>query len=230
MSKLPKLSLPVHVITLPITKQKIEIRPYVIKEEKSLLTSIDPKKKDEAVKLFEMLISECVITKDFDVTSLNIVDFYYLVLQIRMKSTGEMIDGQLECEHCKKKTEFEINLEESILIKNEETISKTIKINDQLSIRLIPAGVDSLFKKSEVSIIDLVAGSIDIVIIDKKIYKDFSIEELKENIFSIFTKMDYDKISDGMESIARLYISFNYLCIHCGKKNSYETDDISKFK
>jgi len=229
-NKLPKLTLPVHNITLPISKEKLEIQPFVIKNEKSLLTSIDPEDKKGAVKLFKSLIDECVISEVFEVNTLNIVDFYYLILNIRMKSNGEMIDGQLQCEHCFKQTEFEINLENSILIKNPENLSCTIKMNDQLSLKLVPANIKSLFDEEEIVVQDLVAGSVDTVVIDGKIYKDFTPDELIENIFCIFTKMDYEKISKEMESLARLYISFDYDCVNCGENNNYETDDISNFK
>lgn len=228
---LPKLSLPVHVIELPITKEKIDIQPYVIKNEKSLLTSLDENDKAGAMKIFKMLIDECVLTEDFDVTKLNIVDFYYLILNIRMKSNGEIIDGLLPCDHCHKKTEFEINLEDSIVIKNKDNIKTTVKINDELTLRLIPSNIECLFAEGELNVVDLVASSIDTVIINKKIYNNtsFTKDELIENIFCIFTKKDYDSISKAMENLARLYISFKYSCVNCGGISDFETDDVSNF-
>lgn len=225
---LPKLSAPIHTIELPVTKQIIDFQPFLVKQEKSMLTSIDPKKKDEAVKIFKKLLQDCVITEDFDIASLNIVDFYYLVLYIRMKSSGEMIDGQLPCKECKKKTTFEINLEESIEIINKDVLYKTVKVNERVSLKLIPTNVNSLFIKKEVELVDLVAGSVDKVIIDTTIYKDFTQEELIENVFSTFTKINYDKISNGLEQLVRLIVKFDYICIHCGHKNNHKTDDITK--
>ncbi len=225
---LPKLNLPIHICELPVSKQKLEIHPFVIKQEKSLLTSIDTKKKQDTIQVFKRLIQDCVITEKFNITELNIVDFYYLILFIRIKSTGEMIDGSLECSECKKKTEFEINLEDSIIIKNEDKRNIIVKINDNLSLRLIPAKIDSIFENDKVSIIDIVAGSIDTVIIDDKVFKDFTSKELIENILNIFTKMDFEKISKGMEQLTRLIIKFNFKCIHCGSLNVHETEDITK--
>ena len=227
---LPKLELPIHFIELPVSKREIEIRPFVVKQEKSLITSLDPTKREEAIKVFEMLIKDCVITEDFNIKDLNIVDFFYLILQIRMKSTGETVEGQLKCEKCEKLTDFDINLEDSILIKNADTVENIIKINDKLSVRIIPSNIKIMFTKEDVDIIDVVASSIDTIIYKKKIYNYFTQKELKENILNFLTKKDYDIISKGMEKVARLYISFDYDCFHCGHINKYETDDVANFQ
>jgi hypothetical protein len=43
---LPQLELPVHIIELPVSKQKVKITPFVVKQEKSLLTSITENAQD----------------------------------------------------------------------------------------------------------------------------------------------------------------------------------------
>ncbi len=226
---LPKLDKPIHIIILPVSGQKIEIQPFVIKQEKSLLTSIDKKKKDELILIFEKLINDCVITENFDVKSLNMTDFFYLVLNIRMKSTGENINGTLICSECKKNTEFDINLEESISIENPECLSIIVKVNNGLSLKIIPTNINTLFNKEDIDIIDIVSSSIDSVIYKKEIYTEFSQEELKNNILDVLTKMDFDKISEGMSSLAKMIIKFDFVCINCKHKNNYLTDDITVF-
>jgi len=170
------------------------------------------------------------MTEEFDIKTLNIVDFFYLILFIRLKSTGEITEGTLECSKCKKQTEFEFNLEEAIKIKNKEEVSKTVHVNKELSLRLIPSNIRTLIAKKDLDVIDIVSSSIDAVIYNKKIFKDFSEEELQENILNVLTKKDFDIISKGLEKLAKLYIAFDYICIHCGEINKYETDDILNFQ
>jgi len=224
---LPKLELPIHIIELPVSEKKIEIRPYVVKQEKSLLTSIDPDKPGEAVRVFKRLLEDCIVTKDFDISTLNIVDFYYIVLHIRMKSTGEVTEGMLECSECKKKTEFSTNLEDAIVVKNKKVLNKLAKINEDLSVRVVPSKIDALLESDSINVLDLIACSIDMVVIKKEIYKDFEKQELIDNILGSFTKMDYEIVSKGMEELINISIKFEYKCLHCGHINIYETYDIT---
>jgi hypothetical protein len=226
---LPVLELPIHIIELPVSKKQIQYKPFVIKEEKSLLTSINTDNQEDIVKLFEILVKNCVVGDDIDIDKLNIVDFFYLIIHIRMKSTSEVLDGKLECEHCKKQTEFEVNLEESLVIHNPENTSATIEINDKLGIEVAPPRIEGFFQQEEATIMDVIANSINTIIYDNKVYNDFTMEELHTSILHNLTKKDFDKIAEGINTLAKLTTEFKYVCMNCAKTGEYKTDNIVNF-
>ncbi len=226
---LPILQVPIHSITLPVSKKIIEIKPFVIKEEKSLLTSINTENKEEILKIFNILIENCVVTKDFNIKELNMVDFFYLILSIRMKSTGEEIEGSLKCKYCKKNTLFAVNLEESLKFENINKEIETVSVNDKLVVQMILPNINLLFENDKLEVIDLICSSIKSIVYEEIVYNDFTIKEFKENILFNLTNQEIKKISDGLERLPKIKIAFKFICTNCGKENEFETEEIIDF-
>lgn len=228
---LPKLELPIHIIELPISKKKLQIRPFVIKEEGSILTTLESNNDTEVFTIFKHLISSCVIEEiDFD---LDINDFFYLLLQIRMKSNGEVVEGSQQCAYCKKQTQFAINLENSIELKNHEIVENVVEVYKGLSVKVknpcvsavVNMGTTDAFNSS----LDVVASSIDTVIFEDKVYTDFTVLELKENILSNLTQSQFQKIINGIENLAKVVIKSEFICNNCGEVNEEEISDLANF-
>jgi hypothetical protein len=224
---LPVLQLPVHVLELPISKRKIKYRPFVLKEEKSLLTSINTENKEDVLKMFNLLVENCILEDGFEVRALNLVDFFYLLLHIRMKSTGENIDGNQQCAKCKKTTEFSVNLEDSIVIENSDCVEALVQVNEKLAVKIVPPKMTALFDSEDHTPIDILASGIETVIYEEEVHTGFTTEQLITNILSNIPKLELDKISDGMENLATMSIKFNYVCNACAHVNEYKTQNIS---
>ena len=87
---LPKLNVPVYEAILPSTETVIKYRPFLVKEEKILLTAMesdDEKSISDAVK---QIINNCV-QGTLDVEHLPTFDIEYLFLRLRAKSVGEEV-------------------------------------------------------------------------------------------------------------------------------------------
>jgi hypothetical protein len=225
---LPILQLPIHSIELPVSKKVVQFNPFVIKEEKSFLTSINTEDQKDVINLFHVLVKNCVIG-DLDVKMLNVVDFFYLIIHIRMKSTSEMLEGKLDCPKCKKTTEFEVNLEESLIVRNPDVSVFTCKVNDKLTLELTPPRIEAFTLQEKASIVDIIAHSIKTVVYEGKVYDNFEIEELHRNILDNLVKKEYDSIAEGMSKLAKLSTKFKYACMNCSKTSEYETDNIVNF-
>lgn len=226
---LPKLELPIHKIVLPISKQKIDFRPFVMREEKSFLTSINTENKEDIVELFKTLVNACVLTETFKIEQLNVVDLFYLILQIRMKSTGETIEGKLKCSECGKDSDFSINLEEALKIQNQEHIDYLVTINKDLSLQLVPPKIEMMLSLKDMTKFQIIGSSIKSVLFKNIVYTDFDQAELEENILSNLTQKDFDVIGSGMEQLARIVIDFDFTCTRCAKPQHYFSDDIIGF-
>jgi hypothetical protein len=237
VSGLPTLTLPIHKIILPFSKQEVEIRPYIIKEEGSILTMLENKKEvDENVtETYKKIISNCVVTENFDISKLNMHDFFFLIIEIRMKSHGEVIECQSKCDFCEKQSEFDINLEESLKVTNENSTKLTTKISKDLSLEVITPNIDSILELSKIEennveyTLRFVSNSISKVIYNEQIYKDFTPEEVRKNILDNLTQKEFITITENIEKLAKLIIEFNFTCNHCGKKNSKVITDVMNF-
>lgn len=228
---LPKISAPIHFIDLPVSGRKIKFRPFLVKEEKSIITSLSEDDNKKNIEIFKTLISNCVLEDDFNPTSLNIVDFVYLILFIRMKSVGEKIEPVLKCSKCEKDVETEFNLESSLKIENPEFKKKIVLISDELKLNVKPISIESFFNE-ESGDEDILASAIDSVVYKENIYKvgkDCNVDDIKSNVFSALTKKDLLKIKEGLEAVARLYIEFDFLCYKCGEKNTIKTYNVLDF-
>jgi hypothetical protein len=230
---LPSLKLPVHIIELPVSKKKVEIRPYVIKEEGSILTTLQSNDEEEVFSLFKRIINSCLLDETLIIEELNMPDFFFLLLQIRMKSNGEVIDGSGKCSGCGKGTEFSVNIEESIVIENEDKIKDVVNVTDNIQLKICLPVVSNLFSMDEKDLfkssMDLVAASIDTVIFDKKVYQDFTKEDLIENILGNLTKKQFAKITDAIDGLVKIKVALKYVCNSCGAPNIEEVSDLVNF-
>ena len=139
---LPKLNVPVYEAVLPSTEKVIKYRPFLVKEEKILLTALeadDTKALSGAVK---QIVNNCV-QGELDVDKLPTFDIEYLFLRLRAKSVGEKVTVGLKpwgCPNnkgalCENTTDVEINLEEVKVDKGKAPSSK-IMLDDKIGIKM----------------------------------------------------------------------------------------------
>ena len=124
---LPKLNVPVYETVLPSTEKVIKYRPFLVKEEKVLLTAMEDGKNDTMMNAVKQVLKNCIQSK-LDLDKLPTFDLEFLFLRLRAKSVGEEVtiglkpwgcpqnDGEL----CAKSTEVKINLEEVKVVKDKK--------------------------------------------------------------------------------------------------------------
>ena len=61
---LPKLETATYKTELPITKKKIEYRPFLVKEQKVLLIALESEEEDQANNSMLDLVGNCVLNRD----------------------------------------------------------------------------------------------------------------------------------------------------------------------
>ena len=88
---LSKATIPVpeYDLTLPSGKT-LKYRQYLTKEKKLLLIAQETDNEEEKLNLYLQIIKNCVISTPFDVEDLTLADFEYLILNIRVRSTGDI--------------------------------------------------------------------------------------------------------------------------------------------
>ncbi len=85
---LPNLNTPRYELTLPSTGEKVQYRPFLVKEEKLLLIAKESEKAEDIASATLQMINSCTFEK-LQLDALPLFDIEYLLLRIRAKSVGE---------------------------------------------------------------------------------------------------------------------------------------------
>jgi hypothetical protein len=93
---LPKLATAKYELTLPSTGQKVEYRPFLVKEEKTLLLAQQSGESTDMLRAVGDIISSCTFGS-LDPNTMPIFDLEYVFLQLRSKSVGETASIKVTC-------------------------------------------------------------------------------------------------------------------------------------
>ena len=75
---IPKIVTPTYECIIPSTKQKIQYRPFLVKEEKVMLVALESDDDNAIQEAVIQIISNCIVTPGVKVNALSIFDFEYL--------------------------------------------------------------------------------------------------------------------------------------------------------
>ena len=240
---LPKLNVPVYEAILPSTETVIKYRPFLVKEEKILLTAMESEDEKSISAAVKQIINNCVQGK-LDVEKLPTFDIEYLFLRLRAKSVGEEVTIGLKpwgCpqnngELCEKTTEVKINLEEVKVQKHEEHNNK-IMLNDDIGILMSYPNIEKLqmvMQEGQGSQteqgLEIIKDSVSMIFTEEETHErdSFSEEELDE-FFESLTTDQFTKIRQFFETMPQLKHTVKYKCATCGEEKSTEVRGLNSF-
>ena len=129
---LPKLNTVTYDLKLPSSGQKIEYRPFLVKEQKALMIAQESGEDAQIEKAFAQIINDCVLD-DVDPYILPMFDIEYVFLRIRGKSVGEKVKLNLLCPDDEEtRVEVEINLED-VDVQMQKDHTNTIELSEGIS-------------------------------------------------------------------------------------------------
>lgn len=242
---LPKIDMPLYEIDLPLSKKKIQFRPFLVKEEKILLMAAESEDENAVLLAIKQILTNCIISK-IDVDELPILDFEYLFLHLRARSVGETVDLQYKCNNeiekggekqkCNSIVKLSFNaLEVKPELDGNETnkIELTPKLGLMLKYPTFGA-IDNLSAKEKANptevVIEIILSAIDYIYDDESIYyaKDTPREELVDFIDSL-TREQFAKIQEFFEKIPKLKKKLDFKCHKCGYEDAIELEGIQSF-
>ena len=130
---LPKLETQVYELEQPSTGEKIKYRPFLVKEQKTLMMASESGDDKQIRDSLAGIISSCTFEK-VDPFNIPMFDIEFLFLRIRGKSVGENIELNLLCPddgetRVKTKLNLEdVNVNQKVGHTNEISITDKIKI------------------------------------------------------------------------------------------------------
>ena len=234
---LPKLNVPVYEAILPSTEKVIKYRPFLVKEEKLLLTAQESGE-DAVLPAVKQIIKNC-IQGEIDVDNMPLFDIEYLFLRLRAKSVGEEItlglkpwgcpqnDGEL----CKFTTEVTINLEEIKCVKDKKHTPK-IMLDDKVGIMMKYPDISQMgIKGSEIEIgMKIIKNCITMIFTKEETHErdSFTDKELDEFIDSLNSKQ-MEGINNFFETMPTIKHTAKYTCKTCGEEKETTVQGLNSF-
>ena len=235
---LPQLNTVNYDMVIPSTGEQIKYRPFVVREEKVLLTAMESGDAQQITNAMRDIVKVCTFDK-VEVRDLAMYDLEYIFLKLRSKSVGEKATILLKCsdDKCDHMTPVEINLDEIELEGNPKAES-TIQITDDIgvSFKFPTVGrMEDVMKglKAETQI-DMVLGMMVASIVSihdaEKVYNsvDSTPQELMDFIESL-NKLQFEKLQDFFNSFPKLRKEVTWTCEKCGKENSVVLEGLNDF-
>ena len=232
---LPKVSTSTYELIVPSTGEKVSYRPFLVKEEKTLLTAMESGDQTSMTKAMQNIITSCT-EGVIKVKDLSPYDLEYFFLQLRGRSVGEVLtvraprpsnftsccDEATEEDIC----EFSINIDD-ISVNTSEIKSPEIQITDDIGMKMrfpqietvqkYSSGIEGEEIKSE-NIFKLIIECIDYIWDGEEIYKakDSTKKELNDFLDSL-TSGQFVKVREFFESMPRLSHEIDWKCPKCEK-------------
>lgn len=237
---LPTLTAPRYTTKLPVSGTNITFRPFMVKEEKSILLA--RKTSNSPVDMLETLVEAlgACITKPvkFDVRDMNYVDYRYLILKIRNQSKGSDLSGELACKHCQKRVKVSFDFDEAVEVFNNEPENLPDKIMLQDTIGIIPRmitiqdvidlsrrldlkegeNIESKVQSDPATAFRFMACCIKAVFDDDNVY-DGTADEFESYIENEFTEEHLQKLADYLRNLPSIRLNLSFTCPECGGEN-----------
>lgn len=233
---LPKLNTPTFGLTLPSTGKRITFRPFVVKEEKTLLIAAQSEDPNDMIDAVKNTIASCVLDKSVSIDTLPYFDVEYIFMNIRAKSVGEIV--KLEYRHaggknyegmvCEAVTPVEINLEQ-VQVEKKEGHDNKVQLDDKLGLEMRYPNFDDIKLVSQgADEIQMLAKCIVSVYDNDNVYEPDNLQDAVEFLESL-SSSQFENIMKFIDTMPKLRHTFSYKCRGCGQEDTVTLEGMADF-
>lgn len=236
---LPKNIAPIFNLVIPSTKKTFKYRPFLVREEKSLLIA---QQTDDPVVMLDTIkdvIASCA-KSEIHVDKLATFDIEYIFLQLRANSVGEFVDLQFPCDidhgedASKALAPVRVDLRTANVNFPEDHTNKIHLFGDVGVVMKYPT-IETVKKidvdeKNGGQVDDAVIDCIDFIYNGDEIFyaQDHSREELVEFINDLSTQQ-FSKVQHFFRTMPSLRIDVEYNCPVCGRPHKKYMEGLQSF-
>ena len=232
---LPVLNNPNYEMELPSTGEKIEYRPFLVKEQKILMMAMESKDTSAQSKAVVDIIKNCTFGKiDDKVEGLPTFDIEYMFLQLRQKSVGETVDITITCPDDETtKVPVTVNLEDINVVKTEGH-DKVIMITDKIGMTMkYPTmkqimGYDMDKLDSMEGTFGIIQDCLENVFDADQVYDEMSKKELSEFIEQMTTDQ-FQKVTSFFTTMPKLKHTVKVTNPNTGVENEIVLEGMQSF-
>ena len=230
---LPKLVSSKHTLVVPSTKESIEYRPYLVKEEKILMMAFESKDQSQMITALRDTIAGCTEGK-IKVDNLTMFDLEYIFLKLRTKSVGENAKLKVKCIKCETPNEVNIDLS-SVNVIGEIKPTAKIELTDTVGVMLKYPTVKGLYRQLNSlneanSALAAIASAIESIYDADNVYpaENESEKSILEFIESL-TSDQFKKIVSFFDDMPKLKHDIDFTCTHCKEENKIAVEGLQNF-
>ena len=210
---LPTIATPTYELELPSSKQLINYRPFLVKEEKLLVLALESEDTKQITTAIKAVLRNCVLTKGVKVESLPTFDIEYLFLNIRGKSVGEELEVNIVCPD-DEETNVPVFIDlDDIQVQKDDDHTNKIKLDDNLMMEMKYPSLEQFIKNNfefdEKNAMDqsfdLIATCIDKIYTEDEVWAtaDCTKKEVKEFLESM-NSSQFKSIEKFFETMPKL--------------------------
>jgi len=238
---LPVIDTPQYTLKVPSTKKEVKFRPFLVKEEKILLTALESADDDnKAINVATDRIIQACTFGNLEVKELTEFDIEYIFLSLRAKSRGELLTPSMPCinevdgKTCGEINEVSINIDDVEVTFPETDVSK-IWLTDTVGIQFkYITSATTRFHNNEKDIVKrmfkIIVDSIDFIFDEENIYKGSETpkKELMDFVDNL-TEVNFDKVKKFFDQQPVLKYEAEYKCSKCGYKEDIVFEGLDSF-
>ena len=209
---LPKITTAEYELKLPSNGKTVKYRPFLVKEEKILILSLESQDQKQIATAVKSILSSCILTKGTKVDKLSTFDIEYLFLNVRGKSVGEQIEVMVTCpDDGKTQVPMSINID-TIKVQKNKKHNTDIKLDDTYTLKMrypsLNEFIKSNFSAENIRVDDtfeLIASCVDQVYSEEESWtqEDCTTKELTDFIESL-NSAQFKEIEQFFDTMPKL--------------------------
>tara|TARA_B100000683_G_C12272368_1_gene466316 strand:+ start:7 stop:723 length:717 start_codon:yes stop_codon:yes gene_type:complete len=227
---------PMYEVVVPSTQEMFKFRPFLVKEQKSMLVAFESKDNKQILNTMLNCVESCV--PGLNVKELATFDMDYIFTQIRAKSVGETSTIRTACVKCNEENEVVINLEK-IKMEKTEIKSQIVPITDTIKVEMKYPTYDDVLRNpnymnEDANPVEAIFDSIATCLYavqsgdENILVSQEPKEEIEKFVNSLNTKQ-LEKISEFVEKIPMLTYEEKFKCKKCNHENTLRLRGIQDF-
>ena len=235
---LPTIATPKSELDVPSSKQLLNYRPFLVKEEKLLVLALESEDTKQITTAIKAVIKSCILTKGIKVEELPTFDIEYLFLNIRGKSVGEDVEVNLIApDDDTTSVPVVIPIDEIKVVEDENHTNK-IKVDDDLMMEMKYPSLDQFIKSNfdfnednnmERSF-DLIANCIDKIYNEEEVWS--TADCTKKEVVGFLEQMNsaqFKEIEKFFETMPKLSHTVELTNPKTKKKSTVVLEGLSSF-
>ena len=237
---LPMNATPVYTLQIPSTKKELKYRPFLVKDEKSLMIAQQSEDVTVMLDTVKEVIKACA-KNTIDVDKLASFDVEYIFMQMRAQSVGEFVDLVFQCDNDhgedneKARSTVRIDLRQ-VNVEFPENHTNKISLFGDVGVVMKYPTIEVL-KKIEQSnaedidqMFDIIVDCIDYIYDSEQIFsaKDQSKTEMLEFLNNL-TSEQFETVQQFFQTMPSLKVWVDYKCPVCGKDHHKYMEGLQSF-
>lgn len=230
---IPMVKVPTFTMTLPVSGESIDYRPFVVKEEKMLILANEENNINDIVRAISDVVYHCTFEK-MKLENYCLADMQYAFLQIRSKSIGTELSLMLVCGECGGKHPKVFVTEDFQVVDNKG--NNKVVLDNEITVELKYPGLKhyaQMFSENQTtfdSVYEMITECIVKIYSDEEMFinepsRHNEVREFVDNL----TPEQFEKFEAFFLEMPMLIKREEFVCTVCGTNNALLVDSLKSF-